>query len=141
MELREAPRPHWFTEDLLDMLGYYAPAPTRMQLQEGESFSSSNFPVKIEVLRSIGYFSPFLRKRMHLPTRMEVQDLCNRLRKIEYDLRSEQVVQYAKVPIVKSVIHELGDILQLALIQRPLLRLAARSSNEQLLAAMEQARC
>ena len=184
VELRwEAPRPHWLTDDLLDMLGYYAPGPARLQLREGESFSSSNFSVKIEALRSIGYFSPFLSKRMHLPTSMEMQDLCNRLRKAAYSLwyeptaavahrapvarlkrayfvgraywqgrsevlmqyagmvRSEQVVQYAKVPIVKSVIRELGDILQLALIQRPLLHLAARSSNEQLLVALEQARC
>ena len=184
VELRwEAPRPHWLTEDLLDMLGYYAPAPTRQQLQEGNSFSSSNFSVKIEALRSIGYFLPFLSKRMHLPTSLEVQDLCNRLRKAEYNLwyeptaavthrvpaarlqrayfvgraywqgrsevlmqyadiaRLEQVVQYAKATIVKSVIHELGAILHLAIIQRPLLRLAAQSSNERLLAAMEQARC
>ncbi len=184
VELRwEADRPHWLTEDLLDMLGYYAPMPTRLQLPEGDSFSNSNFSVKIEALRSIGYFSPFLSKRMHLPTSMEVQELCSRLHKADYSLwyeptaavahrapvarlrrayfvgraywqgrsevltqyagavRSEQVIQYAKAPIVKSVLHELRDILHLALIQRPLLRLAARPSNEQLLAAMEQARC
>ncbi|MEO8970256.1 MAG: glycosyltransferase [Ktedonobacteraceae bacterium] len=184
VELRwEASRPHWLTDDLLDMLGYYAPAPTRLQLQEGNSFSSSNFSVKIEALRSVGSFSPFLSKRMHLPTSMEVQDLCNRLHKAGFSLwyeptaavahraptarlrrayfvgraywqgrsevltqyagavRSEQVIQYAKVPIVKSVLHELRDILHLALVQRPLLRLAARPSNERLLAEMEQARC
>ncbi len=56
-------------------------------------------------------------------------------------VRSEQATQYAKAPVVKSVIHELGDILHLALIQRPLLRMAGKTSNEQLLAAMEQARC
>ncbi|MHB8600967.1 MAG: glycosyltransferase family 2 protein [Ktedonobacteraceae bacterium] len=184
VELRwEAARPHWLTEDLLDMLGYYAPAPTRQQLPETDSFSNSNFSVKIEALRSIGYFSPFLSKRMHLPTSMEVQDLCSRLHEASYSLwyepnaavthrastarlrrayfvgraywqgrsevltqyagavRSEQVRQYAKAPIVKSVLHELRDILHLALVQRPLLRLAARPSNERLLAEMEQARC
>ena len=179
----EAARPHWLTDDLLDMLGYYAPAPTRLQLQEGESFSSSNFSVRIEALRSIGSFSPFLSKRMHLPTSMEVQDLCSRLHRRGYSVwyepgaavahrapkarlkrayfvgraywqgrsevltqyagmvHGEQAVQYAKAPIVKSVIHELRTILHLALVQRPLLRLAARPSNERLLAEMEQARC
>ena len=184
IELRwEASRPHWLTDDLLDLLGYYAPAPTRLQLHEGDSFSSSNFSVKIEALRSIGSFSPFLSKRMYLPTSMEVQDLCSRLHRAGYSLwyepgaavahrvpaarlqrayfvgraywqgrsevltryagtvRSEQAMQYAKAPIVKSVLHELRNILHLALIQRPLLRLAARPSNERLVAAMEQARC
>ena len=184
VELRwEAARPHWLTEDLFDLLGYYAPAPTRLQLQEGHSFSSSNFSVKIEALRTIGSFSPFLSKRMHLPTSMEVQDLCSRLHRAGYSLwyepsatvahrvptarlkraffvgraywqgrsevlthyagmvHAEQAMQYAQTPIVKSVLHELRNILHLALVQRPLLRLAASPSNERLLAEMEQARC
>src|SRR5438094_2753472 len=87
VELRwEAPRPHWLTDDLLDMLGYFAPAPNRAQLQEDISFSSSSFSVRIEALRSIGYFSPFLSKRLHVPTSMEVQDLCHRLSKAGYRL-------------------------------------------------------
>ncbi|HVB23384.1 MAG TPA: glycosyltransferase [Ktedonobacteraceae bacterium] len=184
VELRwEASRPHWLTDDLLDMLGYYAPAPTRLQIQEGSSFSSSNFSVKIEALRSIGSFSPFLSKRMQVPTSMEIQDLCNRLHGAGYSLwyepgaavahrvpkarlkrayfvgraywqgrsealtqyagamRAGQTMRYAKAPVVKSVLHELRDILHLALVQRPLLHLAARPSSERLLAEMEQARC
>src|SRR5713226_4862864 len=61
VELRwEAPRPHWLTDGLLDMLGCFAPNPMRMQLQECSSFSSSSFSIKVEALRSVGYFSPFL---------------------------------------------------------------------------------
>ena len=184
VEMRwEAARPHWLSDDMLDMLGYYAPALERVQLQETESFSNSNFSVKIEALRSIGSFSPFLSKRMHLPNSLEMQDLCGRLHQAGYALwyepaavvahrasparlqrayflgraywhgrsevltqyagmvRAGQALQYARTPVVKSVLHELGNILQLAFVQRPLMRLAARPSHERLLAAMEQARC
>ncbi len=184
VEMRwEAARPHWLSDDMLDMLGYYAPAQERVQLQEMESFSNSNFSVKIEALRSIGSFSPFLSKRMHLPNSLEMQDLCSRLHSAGYALwyepaalvahrasparlrrayflgraywhgrsevltqyagmvRAGQAMQYAKTPVVKSVLHELADILYLAFVQRPLMRIAARPSHERLLAAMEQARC
>ena len=87
VELRwEAPRPHWLNEDLLEFLGYFAPSPDRIQLVEGKSFSSCCFSVKIEALRSIGLFSPFLSKRMHLPTSLEVEDLCQRLHQAGYSL-------------------------------------------------------
>src|SRR5207302_9081478 len=56
------------------------------QLEEDTSFSSSSLSVRIEALRSIGYFSPFLSKRLHVPTSMEVQDLCHRLSKAGYRL-------------------------------------------------------
>jgi glycosyltransferase involved in cell wall biosynthesis len=82
----EARRPHWLTDDLLDMLGYYAPSPARMQLPPGSSFSNSNFSAKIEALRSIGYFTPFLSKRLHQPTSMEIADLCERLALAGYTL-------------------------------------------------------
>lgn len=82
----EARRPHWLTDDLLDMLGHYAPSSTRMQLPPGSSFSNSNFSVRIEALRSIGYFSPFLSKRLHQPTSLEIADLCERLTQAGYTL-------------------------------------------------------
>jgi glycosyltransferase involved in cell wall biosynthesis len=82
----EARRPHWLTDDLLDMLGYYAPSPIRIQLPRGSSFSNSNFSVRIEALRSIGYFSPFLSKRLHQPTSLEIADLCERLAQAGYTL-------------------------------------------------------
>ncbi len=183
VELRwEAPRPHWLTDDLLDMLGYFAPAPHRAQLQEDTSFSSSSFSVRIEALRSIGYFSPFLSKRLHVPTSMEVQDLCHRLSKAGYRLwyepeavvahrapaarlhrayfvgraywrgRSEELAQYAiklqngdtshqsYTGILRTILPELREIGYLALLHRPLLWLASRSTNERLEAAMAQAR-
>jgi glycosyltransferase involved in cell wall biosynthesis len=82
----EARRPHWLTDDLLDMLGQYAPSSTRMQLPPGSSFSNSNFSVRIEALRSTGYFSPFLSKRLHQPTSLEIADLCERLTQAGYTL-------------------------------------------------------
>jgi GT2 family glycosyltransferase len=176
----EALRPHWLTDDLLDMLGYFAPTPSRMQLQEGTSFSSSNFSVKIEALRSVGYFSPFLSKRLHVPASMEVHDLCNRLYKAGYALwyepgaavahrapaarlrreyfigraywqgRSEALTSYAsklhsgeatqQTSLLRAILPKLREISYLALLHRPLLRLAGRSTNERLEAAMAQAR-
>ena len=181
VELRwEAPRPYWLTDDLLDMLGYFAPTPTRTQLQE--AFSSSSFSVKIEALRSIGYFSPLLSKRLHIPASMEVQDLCHRLSKAGYTLwyepgavvahrvpaarlrrayfvgraywqgRSEVLAHYASklhnadaghqthTQVLHAILPELREIGYLALLHRPLLRLAGRSTHERLEAAMAQAK-
>ncbi|HKV59450.1 MAG TPA: glycosyltransferase family 2 protein, partial [Ktedonobacteraceae bacterium] len=75
----EAARPHWLTGDMLDMLGHFEPARARAQLSAPTSFSSSCFSVKIEALREIGCFSPFLSKRDNLPASAEVQDMCQRL--------------------------------------------------------------
>ncbi|HLH62518.1 MAG TPA: glycosyltransferase [Ktedonobacteraceae bacterium] len=81
VELRwEAKRPHWLSDDMLEMLGYFAPASERIQLAETQNFSSCGFSVKIEALRATGNFTPFLSKRMHAPTSAEVADLCRRLR-------------------------------------------------------------
>jgi glycosyltransferase involved in cell wall biosynthesis len=177
----EAPRPHWLSDDLLDMLGHFAPSSTRMQLPEGASFSSCNFSVKIEALRHSGYFSPFLSKRLHVPASMEVQDLCRRLQQAGYTLvyepgaavahrapaarlrreyfvgraywqgRSEVLTLYAgKLPngdanrqtligALQAIFRELRQLGYLALLHRPLLRLAGRSTNERLKAAMAQA--
>src|SRR6266568_8429324 len=105
VELRwEAPRPHWLTDGLLDMLGYFAPNPVRMQLQECSSFSSSSFSIKVEALRSVGYFSPFLSKRLHLPARMEVHDLCRRLHKAGYTLWYEpEAIVVHRVPAARLI--------------------------------------
>ncbi|HZU71102.1 MAG TPA: glycosyltransferase [Ktedonobacteraceae bacterium] len=81
VELRwEAKRPHWLCDDMLEMLGYFAPASERVQLAETQNFSGCGFSVKIEALRAAGNFTPFLSKRMHLPGDAEVADLCRRLR-------------------------------------------------------------
>ncbi len=182
VEIRfEAPRPHWLTDDLLDMLGHFAPGTERRQLQERECLSSSSFSVKIEALRGIGYFSPFLGKRLDLPASMEVHDLCSRLEGTGYTLwyepnavvahrvsaarlkrayfvgraywqgRSEVLTSYASTvhggdateqattQAVSSLRHEWRQLMLLALVHRPLLWLAGRSTNERLLAAMAQA--
>lgn len=87
VEIRwEAGRPHWLSDDMLEMLGYFAPTPERAELDASPSFSSSCFSVKIEALRAIGYFSPFLSKRWNLPASTEVQDMCRRLRSAGYKL-------------------------------------------------------
>jgi len=178
----EAPRPHWLSDDLLDMLGHFAPSTTRMQLPEGASFSSCNFSVKIEALRHSGCFSPFLSKRLHMPASMEAQDLCHRLQQAGYMLvyepgavvahrapaarlrreyfvgraywqgRSEVLALYAGIlhngdanrqtltGALRAIFCELRQMGCLALLHRPLLRLAGRSTNERLKAAMAQAR-
>ncbi len=82
----EAPRPHWLTEDMLDMLGYFAPASERAKLSAPTSFSSSCFSVKIGALRATGCFSPFLSKRDNLPASAGVQDMCQRLYAAGYAL-------------------------------------------------------
>lgn len=87
VELRwEAKRPHWLSDDMLNMLGYFAPASERMQLSAALNFSSCAFSVKIEALRGIGNFSPFLSKRLHAPASTEVADICQRLRAAGYTL-------------------------------------------------------
>ncbi len=106
VELRwEAPRPHWLTDDLLDVLGYFAPSPTRMQLQAASqvtSFSNCNFSVKVEALRSIGYFSPFLSRRQHFPAILEIQDICERLCKAGYTLWYEpEAIVVHRVPAAR----------------------------------------
>jgi glycosyltransferase involved in cell wall biosynthesis len=176
----DAPRPHWLYDDLLEMLGYFAPSYTRMPLPEILNFSGCNFSVKMEVLRAIGSFSPFLSKRLHVPTRAECADLCQRLRSQGYTLwyepnavafhrvpaarmqraffqgraywrgRSTAMLHYVNTPQSKNGIHmmtfavlwallcELYEILQLALLHRPLLFLSSRPPQEQLRAALTQ---
>ena len=180
VEIRwEAARPHWLTDDMLDMLGYFEPADERIQLDTSNtftSFSSCCFSVKVEALRAIGYFSPFLSKRIDVPANIEVRDMCRRLRAAGYSLwyeptavaahrapaarlvrpffmgraywqgRSEVLAHYRDssehvAPTMKRAAwQDLRAMLSLAFIHRPLLRLAGRSTNERLRAAMEQAR-
>jgi GT2 family glycosyltransferase/glycosyltransferase involved in cell wall biosynthesis len=169
-------RPYWFSEELLETLGYFAPSRVRMQLEGSTSFNGCNFSVKIEALRAIGYFSPLLSKSPNMPLSTEMDDLCYRLRDAGYSLwyepeamvvhrapavrltrsffvgraywqgRSEVLLEYAQPvhnePSMKllAILPELRELAYLALLHRPLLSLAGRSTNERLLAAMEQAR-
>ncbi len=177
----DAPRPYWLYDNLLEMLGYFAPSYTRMPLPETLNFSSCNFSVKMEVLRAVGSFSPFLSKRLHVPTRAECADLCQRLRSQGYTLwyepnavifhrvpaarmqraffqgraywrgRSIAMQHYVNTPQSRNGIHlmtfavlwallcELYEVLQLALLHRPLLFLSSRPTQEQLRAALTQA--
>src|SRR5215467_2444704 len=82
----EASRPYWLSDELLGVLGYYAPALERTRLEEPAAFSSSNFSLKIEALEGAGYFSPFLSRRLNMPISMEVDDLCRRLHRAGYTL-------------------------------------------------------
>lgn len=95
----EGPRPHWLTDDLFDLLGYFEPAQTRIPLPEALSFSSCNFSVRLDVLQVMGNFSPFLSKRLHVPASMEIIDLCQRLQTAGYHLWYEpQAVITHRVP-------------------------------------------
>lgn len=78
--------PHWLIPELLSTLGYFAPYTARCQLETEENFASCAFSVKQEVLHAIHYFSPFLSKRVNLPSSVEVADLCQRLRQGGYTL-------------------------------------------------------
>ena len=82
----ERGRPHWLSNDMLDILGYFAPAEERTRLHAPESFSSSCFSIKVEALRAAGSFSPFLSRRPDLPASIEVRDLCQRLHANGYAL-------------------------------------------------------
>ena len=103
VELRwEASRPHWLADDMLDMLGHFAPARERAKLNAPTSFSSSCFSVKIEALRTTGYFSPFLSKRDNLPASAGVQDLCQRLYAAGYALWYEPAATaFHRVPAAR----------------------------------------
>src|SRR6266700_3247574 len=181
VELRwEAQRPHWLSEVMLHLLGYFAPFKTRTQLKEEMCFSSTSCSVRMSALRSIGYFSPFLSKRQHLPANAEVDDLYQRLHRAGYSLWyepeavvthrvpaarlqrsyfmgraywqgcSEVLAEYANKAhegetksyrsVFQSVLPEMRELSYLLLLHRPLLRLAGRSTNERLQAAMAQAR-
>ena len=81
VELRwEATRPHWLSDDLLDVLGYFAPAQERIQLPATLDVSSCNFSLKRDVLDAVGCFSPLLSKRTSVPISMDVADICRRVR-------------------------------------------------------------
>jgi GT2 family glycosyltransferase len=82
----EARRPHWLSDDLCHLLGYFVPAETRIQLSAPFYFSNSCFSVKAAVLRKIGLPSPLLSKRLHAPVHMESEDLCRRLYRSGYAL-------------------------------------------------------
>jgi glycosyltransferase involved in cell wall biosynthesis len=178
----EAARPYWVTDDMLELLGFFAPVSTRTQLREGTYFSSSCFSVRIEALRSVGYFSPFLSKRLHMPASMEVHDMCERLHQAGYTLwyepgamvshrtpaarlrkayfvgraywhgRSEVLTDYVRnltggdtnhqslAATFQILLPEARQLLYLAFIHRPLLRLSDRPTHERLEAMMAQAR-
>ncbi|MBX5457343.1 MAG: glycosyltransferase [Thermogemmatispora sp.] len=82
----EAPRPYWLTDELLPVLGYFAPAGERQQLKAPQSLGSCCFSVKVAALRAVGGFSPLLDKRLAVPTRLGVEDLCRRLHAAGYAL-------------------------------------------------------
>ncbi len=81
VELRwEATRPHWLSDDLLDVLGYFAPGKERMPLPASLDLSSCNFSLRRTMLDRIGCFSPLLSKRTSSPISMDVADICRRVR-------------------------------------------------------------
>jgi glycosyltransferase involved in cell wall biosynthesis len=169
-------RPHWLADDMLDTLGYFSPAGERVRLDPPDSFSSCCFSIKVEALRAVGSFSPFLSKRPDLPASIEVRDLCQRLHANGYALwfepaalvvhrapaarltrpffvgraywqgRSEVLADYRNhgkhetLAMIQATWRDLRIYLHHVFIHRPLLRLAGRSSSEQLYAAMQRAR-
>ncbi len=103
VELRwEATRPHWVSNDMLDILGYFAPSKSRSLLPLTLDMSGCNFSIKREVLHAIGFFSPLVSKSATAPINMEVADLCRRLRAAGYALwyEPEAVVEH-RVPAAR----------------------------------------
>lgn len=90
VEIRwEGDRPYWVSDDMRDALGYFAPFGNdmkRLPLPQGIAFSNCCFSVKIQALRKIGFFSPYISKRLYSPTNLEVEELCQRLRREDYQL-------------------------------------------------------
>lgn len=78
--------PHWMIPELLEMLGNFSLGDERCQLPPEDIFASCAFSVKRSVLHNIHYFSPFLSKRINLPSSVEVADLCLRLHQGGYQL-------------------------------------------------------
>lgn len=103
VELRwEATRPHWLSDDLLDMLGYFVPSQERMPLPPSIDMSSCSFSVKLQTLQAVGFFSPLLSKRVSSPVGMEIADLCRRLRTAGYTMwyEPEAIVEH-RVPAAR----------------------------------------
>lgn len=82
----EVPRPHWLSDELLEDLGRYYPAATRLVLSPPMSLSSHCFSVKIDVLHAIGGFSLLLNKSLSMPATLEIEELCQRLYNAGYNL-------------------------------------------------------
>ncbi|HLI68684.1 MAG TPA: glycosyltransferase [Ktedonobacteraceae bacterium] len=82
----DMPCPHWMIAELLDVLGRFSPLPERSQLAPGDVFASCAFSVKRDVLHAINFFSPFLSRRVNLPSSVEIADLCYRLHEKGYAL-------------------------------------------------------
>lgn len=78
--------PHWMVPELLGTLGHFEPGEERCQLEADNICSSCAFSVKREVLHALNYFSPFLSKRVNLPSSVEIVDLCRRLHEGGYTL-------------------------------------------------------
>jgi len=167
--------PHWMTPELLEMLGYFSPDSARCQILNAEPFASCAFSVKRDVLHDLNYFSPFLSKRVDLPSNVEVADLCLRLCQGGYTLwyepealvmhratsarlrqdffvgraywqgRSEIMLHYRHArhenpkATWQEIWREFRHFAHCFCVQTPLIQLAGRSTNERLLAEMEQA--
>ncbi len=95
----EAPRPYWLNNNLLELLGYFAPFTNRTPLPAAMSLSNTNFSVKVKALRHVGGFYPFLSKQLGAPINLEIAELCQRLRQAGYTLWYEPGVVLAhRVP-------------------------------------------
>ncbi len=76
----EATRPHWLSDDMLDILGHFAPAQERTLLPATLDMSRCSFSLRRTMLDTIGYFSPLLGKRSSSPIGMDSADICRRIR-------------------------------------------------------------
>jgi glycosyltransferase involved in cell wall biosynthesis len=89
----EAPRPYWFSDEMLETLGLYMPFRIRSPLPSSQNFSNRCFSVRHSALQKVGAFSPFMSKQWETPIDVEVTDLCRRLRQEGYHLWYEPSAQ------------------------------------------------
>jgi len=83
----EHPRPSWLTDDMLALLGYFAPGETPMPLPATLSFSSCCFSVTRAALRAIGDFTLFAAcNNIYIAPNVEIAYLCRALRQRGYTL-------------------------------------------------------
>lgn len=85
----EGDRPYWLSDNMRDVLGYFSPFGNdmrRLPMPLGLAFSNCCFSAKVSVLRKIDLFSPYISKRLYSPTNLEIEELCQRLRRQGYQL-------------------------------------------------------
>ncbi len=83
----EHPRPTWLTDDMVALLGYFAPGEVSMPLPATLNFSSCCFSITRTALQAIGDFTLLAsRNDIYIAPNVEIAYLCRALRQKGYTL-------------------------------------------------------